>query len=273
MEFLTVAEELLEHAQAAAEYFDTHGYGVTAEHHEVGFPYTPTLQCRRQNTKLLVEVAGSFPHNRLREWNRYTRSCSSDTRIALVIPRETAKTIDDESQLRDLGVGLYLSNSSTLEEAIQPRDVSLNVELPELSSLPPAVRQILGSVYEQFERAQWRDGFRDACQALEAQAREYLKVGMRSGRILLVTKAGNTRKMKDNQVDKMTLGALGEAFDQIQTKNHSDKLIGEVITRINKDRIAVIHHKTKWTTEERLRKNVGRHMWSVVAALKELLGV
>jgi hypothetical protein len=71
----------------------------------------------------------------------------------------------------------------------------------------------------------------------------------------------------------LTLGQLAEAFGQIQNQNHADSIVGKVLALLNKDRVGVVHHKTKWTTEARLRRNVGKHMWNVVAALKELLGV
>jgi hypothetical protein len=271
-QFLTVAEELLEHGECVADFFAERGYAVKVEHMEIGYPYTPTLQCRRPPTTLLVELYASVPHDRVTAWTRYARSCSRDTRIALALPHDAPRRPEDDSKLRSLGVGLYLSDGTKVEEAIAPRDMAVNVQLPELKTLPPKMRKVLGPVYEQFERSQWREGFEAACQAVEALGRKYLRDGMRAGRIVLVTKAGKVRSLTHKQIDRLTLGQLAEAFAQIQNQNYSDATVAKVLIRLNKDRVGVAHHKTKPATEARLRKNVGQHMWNVVAALKELLG-
>lgn len=71
----------------------------------------------------------------------------------------------------------------------------------------------------------------------------------------------------------MTLGQLAVAFGEIQNQNYTDSAVGKVLALLNRDRVGVAHHKRKATTEARLRRNVGKHMWNVAAALKELLGV
>jgi hypothetical protein len=71
----------------------------------------------------------------------------------------------------------------------------------------------------------------------------------------------------------MTMGLLGSWFDRIPKKNYADGKIAEFLALINGDRVAVAHHKARAATEERLRQNVGRHMYRVLHALKLLLGV
>ena len=271
-QFLTVAEELLEHAECVADFFEERGYKVRVEQMEIGYPYTPTLQCRRTPTTLLVEVYGSVQRDRVTAWARYAKSCSRDTRIAVALPQGAPRRPEDDSMLRDLGVGLYLSGGTRTEEAVAPRDMAVNVQLPELRTLPPKMRRVLGSVYDQFDRSQWREGFEEACQAVEVLSRKYLKDGITGGRIVLFTKAGNRRILTLQQIDKLTLGQLAQAFGQIQKQNYSDATIAKVLMRLNKDRVAVVHHKSKTATETRRRTNVGQHMWSVIAVLKELLG-
>src|SRR5574341_1072522 len=214
--FLTVAEELLEHAECAADYFEEHGYAVEVEQSEIGYPYTPTLRCERTPTTMLVEVYGSILHQRIGAWSRYGRSCSGDTRVAIILPSDVSRLATDESKLRELGVGLYVSDGRRCEEAIVPRDLAINVELPELRTLPPAMRPVLGPVYEQFNRSQWREGFEEACKAVEVHARNYLWAGISSGRVVLVTPGGTQRPLRKEQVDRMTIGQLAEAFGQIQ---------------------------------------------------------
>ena len=134
-------------------------------------------------------------------------------------------------------------------------------------SLPQAIRKMLGSTYEQFQRSQWREGFEDACQALERESRKYLKSGMKSGRIKIVTKKGPVT-LTAKQVDKLTMGQLADKYAAIQPQNHADGLIGQALKTLNSDRVGVVHHKTKKITEKRLRANVGGHVWTIVATLK-----
>jgi len=69
----------------------------------------------------------------------------------------------------------------------------------------------------------------------------------------------------------MTMGQLAETFRNIQAQNHADNVIGRALATINRDRVGVAHHKRRKTTERRLRTNVGQHMWTIVAAMKELI--
>ena len=64
------------------------------------------------------------------------------------------------------------------------------------------------------------------------------------------------------------MGRLAGVFAKIQNQNRADSLIGKTFNSINKDRIGVAHHKAKKVTENRLRKNVGNHMWSMINAFK-----
>ena len=63
-QFLTVAEELLEHAECVADFLEERGYAIKIEQMEIGYPYAPTLRCRRPPTTLLVELYGPVPHER-----------------------------------------------------------------------------------------------------------------------------------------------------------------------------------------------------------------
>jgi hypothetical protein len=157
-------------------------------------------------------------------------------------------------------------------EVIPPQDLALHVTVPEIKVLPVKLRRRLGSAYEQFGRSNWREGFEDACQAVEAESRAYLKRGMQSGRLVFLKPNGNPFNWTPKHIEKMTGGQLSDAFRAIRTQNRSDAVIGQGLTRLNRDRVGVVHFKAKARTEKRLRENVGRHMWTVIAVLKELLG-
>jgi hypothetical protein len=268
--FKTIADELLAHAEAVADYFENRGFTVRVESSELGFPYTPTLLCRRSPTTIIVEVDGQIRKDRLEAWVRYGRSCGRDTRLAVCLPWTITILAEENASLRQKGIGLYLVFDDRLDEHIAPSDLALNVQLPDSNTLSPAVRRALGPAYEQFQRTQWREGFEEACQALENEARRYLKKWTRTGRIKILRKRGPVT-LTNPQIDKMTMGQLAETFKHIQAQNHADSIIGQALVTINRDRVGVAHHKRRKVTERRLRANVGTHMWTIVAAMKELV--
>ena len=268
--YVTVAVELTEHADAAADHFESLGYTVKIEHGDVSFPNAPTLHCRRQLTTMAVEVDTAIRLPRLEEWVRYCKSCTKDMRVALVVPSEPQRKPAEEDRLRELGIGLFVAGPNGVVEVAPPKDLAVNVELPDRAGLPRKLRKALGPVYEQFDRSQWREGFESACTALEQEARRYLRSGIERSAVVLVTAKGNVRRVTVEAVDKMTLGQLAVAFSEIQNKSFKEQRIGEVLAQVNKDRVGVAHHKGKALPEVRLRKNVGKHMWAVVTALKLL---
>lgn len=267
--YRTVAVALVEYADVAADHFDTLGYRVRVEHDELGFPYTPTFVLKRPPTTILLEVSNRIQMDRLKDWLRYGKSCGTDTRIALCLPHTVMVSAAKIEKLRVLKIGLYVSFKDRVVEQLAPADLALNVELPDRPSLPHRVRELLGSAYDQFDRTQWREGFGDACQVLESEARSYLKKWSKTGRIKVLRK-GVPTSLSAKQINKMTMGQLAIAFGQIQAQNHADSTIHKALATLNKDRIGVVHHKKKAWTEKRLRANVGQHMWKIVAALKLL---
>ena len=74
-----------------------------------------------------------------------------------------------------------------------------------------------------------------------------------------------------NAIDKMPLGALAEMIGQIKNQTQLDSLLARTLPKLNRERITVAHRKSQ--AEGRLRRNGGRHMFRVINALRELLGV
>lgn len=270
--FLTVPDELLEHAECAADGLTMLGYRVTVEVRELGQPYTPTLVTRRKRTRMVVEVMSTIDLPRVEEWVRYARSTGRDFRVAVVVPETSDVDGPTVGHLKTLGVGLFRSRVGDLVEQIAAKDLGLNVSLPDPKKIPPKVRPLLGPVYEQFDRSNWREGFGDACTALEQEARKYLKQGMESGRVVLVGRGGMAAKTTSKEIETMPMGLLAEAFAKIRNPNKTDSAVGEILGRLNRDRVGEAHHKGKPVTENRLRKNVGSHMWSILEGLRLLLG-
>lgn len=270
--FKTLPDELLAAADAVADDFEMRGHNVRLERAELGYPFTPALVCARDKiTTTIVEVASGAGFTklfkRLDEWVRYARSTSKDTRVAVCLPHTANLTERQMAKLQDKGVGLYVAHPNRVAERIVPADLGLNVALPELRSLPPLMRQLLGDAYEQFAHTHWREGFEEACKVLETEARRYLNRWSRTGRIMVLRKKGPV-VLTAKQINRMTMGDLASDFAKIQNQNHADSMIGRALARINKDRVNVVHKKKRTTTEKRLRANVGQHMWTIVAALK-----
>lgn len=172
MKYKTLPDELLEYAEPLLIYFRHRGYRVRVEPNALGFPYTPTFICRRgKHTTIIVELDSRIRMDRLEDWVRYCQSSGKDMRLALCMPSSTNLTAQDEEPLRKKRIGLYgILVDRAVVERIAPVDLALNVALPELGRLPLSLRELLGSAYDQFDRAQWREGFEEACQALEGEA-------------------------------------------------------------------------------------------------------
>lgn len=269
-QFLTVADELLVYAAAAADYFTNLGYKVTPEKHELGYPFAPTLHCKRQSTTCFVEVDEAPPVERLNEWVAFGRSLRGDTRVLLVIPDHVDLGAKASMTLKRLGVGIMIASKTEVAEAIPAQDLALQVELPDISKEPARVKTALGPVYEQFERNQWREGFEEACLAFETAARAYLWKTLDTGRTNVLKKNGTIKPLTKTRVMSMTMGALAHDFANLQQQNHADSVIGATLKLVNKDRIRVAHKKRTAAAERALRLNVGQQMWRLVGAMKEI---
>ncbi|WP_249012255.1 hypothetical protein [Conexibacter sp. DBS9H8] len=269
-EFLTVAEELLGPATAVAEFYDGLGYAVVPEPRELGYPFAPSLRCKRQSTTCFIEVSADAALDRLSEWVSFGRSAKADTRVLLVLPDNVSLSGKSQTALKALGVGLLVVSAGAVTEVMPPQDLAVNVELPDLAKDPKRLRTVLGPVYEHFERNQWREGFEEACVALESCARTYLWKAVGSGRTHVLTETGKVKKLTKPKVDKMTMGALAIDFTNMQNQNHSDSVIAATLKQLNKDRIRVAHKKRSAAAERALRANVGSQMWRIVGALREI---
>lgn len=268
---MTLSDDLVDLGEKAVEFFRLRGYKIHLEHKELGFPYTPAFVAKRQQTTIIVEVMSKLDHQKVESWVHFAKSVDKDTRLALVLA-ETDLPASEEENLRKYGVGAYIVRNGNLREVAIVQDLALNVSLPPLANLPGKLRPLLGPAYDQFERSQWREGFEEACQVLEREAKKYLWSGLKSGRVTIIGKKGKITFTK-TKVNALTLGRLQREFSKIQNQNHADSQIEQALAKIVKDRNAVVHHKSKPSTERRLRKNVGRHMWVVIDALKFVKGL
>jgi hypothetical protein len=229
-----------------------------------------TLRCKRQSTTCFIEVSADAALDRLKEWVAFGRSAKADTRVLLAIPDGMTLSAKHQMALKQLGVGLLIAGPDGVSEVMPPQDLAVNVKLPDLAKDPKRLRAVLGPVYKHFERNQWREGFEEACVALESSARAYLWAALAAGRTVVLTDAGSVKKLTKEKVFGMTMGALARDFMNMQKQNHSDSIIGSTLTQLNKDRIRVAHKKRTAAAERALRRNVGGQMWKIVGALREI---
>ncbi len=268
-DFVTLADSLIGPAETVERYFEDLGYKVVREPDVLDYPYTPTLRCKRDRTSIVVDVDAAIRIERVKEWVRYGRSRSFDFRVAAAVTLDQPRNLAAEDAARAAKAGVYTVGES-VTEIVMHHDLSLNLDPPELAEMSPKIRKALGPMYEQFDHSHWREGLETGCQAFETECRRYLKSGIASGRLVVLTDAGNPRKFADATIDKMTLGKLAATFGNIQTPNHADTALASVLTQINPHRVAVAHHKTTSQTEAKLRKHVGKAVWLVVAGMRKI---
>jgi hypothetical protein len=270
-DFVTLAGDLFGAAELVEAYFEDKGYKVVREPEVLAYPYTPTLRCKRDRTTIVVEFDEVIRSERARDWVRYGCSLNTDFRVGVAFPASAPRDLEVEESLRSEKVGLYVAGEPVTEVAM-PHDLSLNMSLPELARLPPKIRKVLGPMYEQYEHSHWREAFESGCQAFETECRKYLKAAIASGRIKVLGDNGRPRKLSSATIDKMSLGTLAVAFSGIDAPNHADTALASILSEINPNRILVAHHKTKASSEARLRKYVGNDVWLFVAGLRKIYG-
>jgi hypothetical protein len=267
--YLTIPDELLGAAEATEEYFRAHGYKVKPENRDLAYPYVPAFTAIRNPTSVIVEIQSAINLDRVKQWMRYCKSCTKDMRFATCVPAGIEVPTAIVTALRRDGIGLYNANDEVME-ILPPADQAVALQLPELGNYTAPIRDMLGSSYEKCRRGDWREGFEDACQAFENEARAHLKRGLKSGRIKILDKTGNPKKLTAKQIDKKTIGQLQHEFKQIQSPNYLDSQIAQTLEAINSDRVGVVHKKRKSRTEASLRKNVGHLMWTIINCVVEM---
>lgn len=270
-DFNTVPEELLHVAADSETRFRNEGYNVEIEKREIGFPFTPTLLCKRGHETVIVEVSSSIDRLRTERWIRYAKSQVSDTRLCLFVRMHGNIDQNTLAYVHETRLGLCIHNDVTIIEMRAPTDLAVHVQLPDITDLSPALRPLLAPAFRKVRENDWRDGLNDAYGEVEQLAREYLKTGINSGRIAIIMgRRNNPRPLTVADVDQMTLGQLKDAFGRISIQTYKDSVIGTTLAMINQTRIGLAHRRRSATTEANLRQNVGQHMYAAITCLEEL---
>lgn len=270
-DFKTVPEELLHVASDAETHFTNEGFEVTLETREIGFPFTPTLVCRRGHETVIVEVSSSLDIVRTERWVRYCKSQTVDTRYCAIIRSQSGvDQLTMDFVVRNW-LGLCVHNDQELMVIRPPTDLAVHVALPEIRDLPRAVRPLLAPAFRKVQENDWRDGLNHAYSEVEQLAREYLKQGIDSGRtIVTMRRSRRMINLTSADVDTMTLGQLKDAFALIQNQTHKDAVIGTTLAMINKTRVGLAHRRRSQAVEAELRLQVGQNMYAAITCLEEL---
>lgn len=250
---------------------ESDGWNVKTEPYDLAFPRTPVFSAKRGMTTRIVDIQWSMDPPLLRDWARYCKSCSRDTRFCVVIAGPDMPTVAELDIARELGIGVFVRGASGLHEVVAAQDLAIQLDPPEV---PVGLRRLLGEAYDHFDKGLWREGFEAAATVLEQQARLYLKREVNKGRVTFVNAKGNPVRYSDAQIMKMTMGALAGAFGEITTPNVADTRIGQCLKKINPERVTVAHFKGKDAARERrLRAKVAQHMFVVMAGLRHIKGI
>lgn len=270
--FSTVPDELLHVAVGACAYLKMKGFSVTVEAKHVEFPRTPTLVGKRQHSTLFVEVTSKLEKELAEAWIRYASSCDTDIQFAFAMPNNPGVSQTDVEFCTKHKVGVYtFTVPGEGTEIIVPVDLAIRVALPELEKLPTAVRTIVAPFYAKIEKGDWRDGFADACLAIEDVSRKHLKVIIgKPGLSVLDRKSGKPIKLTAKIINKATLGQLGVWFSGISTPTPLDSMLANALPLINPERIGAVHKRLSAASERKLREKIGRRMHAIVNCLVAL---
>lgn len=271
-DFKTIPDELLHIAADAEAHFENEGYTVEREKREIGFPFTPCLLCKRGHETVIVEIYSALDREHADRWLRYCKSQTVDTRFCAFV--RSAGPLDqlDITYAHEMRMGLRVHNDTAHIEVRPPLDLGVHVALPNLKDLPPRLRPLLGGAFKKINENDWRDGLNEAYAEVEQNARDYLKSGITSGRVIIAkTRNGKVvGTVTADEVEKMTLGEMKNAFGKIQNQNHKDSVIGGTLAMINQTRVGLAHKRRAAAVEAALRLQVGQHMYAVITCLEEL---
>jgi len=274
MEFLTIPEELEGVAIATVSDIQSAGYVVKIEDSSLmGVPYLPTLSATRGGTTLHLFVESSIPSpGKMREFRAYCAAQGTDTRYAVVLPADSHPTAAQMTHAQEVGIGLYVGDSGNgLHELIPATDLTLPLNLPDLSRYSNSVRSQLGSTWETCRRGHPMEGFDDACIVLEGLARNYVIRHRRKRQLKFLNPRGSERLVTDAAIRRMTMGQLAGLFSQIHKPNHSDTQLRNVLKALNPDRVRVAHKRRDGRSRGALRKNMHRHFWSIAEGVEAAL--
>jgi hypothetical protein len=175
--------------------------------------------------------------------------------------------------LVDNKVGHFIVDTKKVVEHKTAQDLSIQINWPDIGKFSTRLKQLLGPPKEKFNRGDWKEAFEECCEIFESCARAHLVSGIKSGRIILLDRQNKPKILTAQSIksiNKAPIGTLKKFYSEIRNKNKKDDIIEKVLEQINPDRVEYVHRRRHKRTDASLRKNAGRHIWTVVMALKEI---
>lgn len=268
--FRTVGTELEDAANAAVRYFREKGYSAVVEPSEFEYPSTPTMRCKRGSSTVLIEAAIAIRLDVVEAWAAYAKSRSESTSIGFLVAEPPGVTSEVLLALKQRNVGLFSFGAGEIVELLPAQDLTVAVQLPPLASLKPAAARLIRPCFEKIERGEWLDGFRDSCQVLELLAVKHLKDGVQRGRLTFRNKNGAAITYSLKRIGKLPQGALAQAFAEIVTPIQTDVIYQKALASTNPDRVMAVHKTARARNSSRFRATVGKHLWTIVSALRQV---
>jgi hypothetical protein len=260
---LTVPSELQPIVHACMTALRQLGFALKPEHAENDYPESATIFARQSGEQHFYIFDTVVQLKRAALWAGYGRSCSKPTFVVHCIPQGSTISGDTVASLRTLGVGLTMvDHSGKLTSLAMPIDLTLNLQLPPHDRHRAPTKRALQKIHLIFESGDWKRGFEESCKLVENAARAYLLREVRASMVQVPGRKG-PKTLTEVQVNKFTLGQLADVFCNKLTPKQIDSLLCSGLKRINPDRITIAHGKLTTRKKNRLRQNVGRHMWAI----------
>jgi hypothetical protein len=174
MDFLLVADELKHAAGSCTAWLEARGWTVNDADDDLSFPLAPSMSARRDSALLVVEVIDEIDERRLSEWMLYAKAAGAEVYLALCIDASCAALDEIVLFATRAGLGVYVVDGGASSEMVEPRDLSANTIVPDLSNEEQWIREALGRAVEEYERTNWQEGLRRATTGFEELCRARL---------------------------------------------------------------------------------------------------
>jgi hypothetical protein len=240
MDFLLVPDELRHLARSCATWLEARGYTVDDADEDLSFPLAPSLSARRGSAVSIIEVVEELDEPRLSEWMLYGKSSGTELRVTICIDASCAKRDQIVVFATAKGLGVYVVEDGATRELVEPRDLSAITLVPDLRNEEQWVRAALGPAIEEYERANWQDGLRNATRGFEDLCRERLRQLVAQG-VRFAPVPERKRPPALDQIDRASLGQLRIFFSMIDPSTAESSTIVRVIDEIRDPRNDIAH--------------------------------
>jgi hypothetical protein len=265
--FLTLSVDLASLADELETYLDANGYDLVREPDDLSFPETPAFSASRDGVTFLVVVVQAYSQRLVDKWWAYGQSAGVPTGVIIF----SADPLAQEALLYARGkrFGIIAKAPAGMSVLCVAGDLTVNMVPPDLNGEGRKLRQLLAGPFEEVRDGHWKRGFENCCRCLETQARNYFTDGVNTSRIKTQTVKGKDNTPTAAQIERMSIGDMEACFSGIVTRTKADDVLVSCLTRIRKERNAIVHAKP--AEEVAARQKAGTHIHAIFNTLKQIL--